>query len=127
MANPRQLQAMMEMLQGGEGRSIADCVKKQKPELLRICLEEYLEDNDIQVGQFVTWKPHMKNMRLPDTDDVAIVVEVIKDAPVLNTMGGDGTASHGDRRDIVVGVVDEDGDFMLFVLNSKRLRVVTEV
>jgi len=69
----------------------------------------------------------MRNVRIPTDDEVCIVVEVVKDAPTLTREADTGTPYFAEKSDIVVGMIDEDGQFTLFCLNSSRLEPVTEV
>ena len=80
---------------------------------------------DFAAGAFITWKDHcMKNAYLPkDCNSFAIVVRF--EGP---TRGSDSVDNnqYSDFKDMVIGVIDEDGDYSEFTAASRRMKKFVE-
>ena len=90
--------------------------------------EVFLAQHEFSAGQLVRWKPGMKNRRRPATNQPAIVLEVLSE-PVFDTSPTDssaGTPYFREPLDIVLGLVDVDGDFIVFHYDSRRLEPFPE-
>jgi hypothetical protein len=77
------------------------------------------------VGDLVTWKPGLKNRRVPLNGQPAVVVAVL-DEPLLDSEEESGSTYFRDPLDIVLGVIwDKDpgrGDFVTFHFDSRRFQ-----
>lgn len=78
------------------------------------------EKYEFKVGQIVRWKAGMKNRRRPDYNQPVIVVDVL-DKPVFDTKEeGAGTPYFREPLDILLGIIDEDNEFIVFHYDSRR-------
>lgn len=87
--------------------------------LLHERLSSLAKHTRFRAGQIVRWKPGLKNRRLPDDGQPAIVVEVL-DTPILAREEESGSAYFREPLDIVLGILDSDGDFVMFHYDSRR-------
>jgi hypothetical protein len=124
-------------------RLLADSTPVQKAELLRL-LQPNLEDEnpytelDVQYlktvrdrfllpssfteGQVVKWKKGLKNRRLPKEKQPAIVMEV-PSQPLIDHQRDVGSPYFHETLDIVLGVIDEEGDFVTFFYDKRRFEL----
>ena len=79
----------------------------------------YSERASLAPGELVRWKPGLRNKRLPQYGDPAIVIDVLAEPVVDNQYAAD-TPYFRERLDVVLGVVDEDEDFVAFHFDSAR-------
>ncbi|KAH3759398.1 hypothetical protein Pelo_8764 [Pelomyxa schiedti] len=88
--------------------------------LLKGILQNFLQPADEFVpGDLVCWKPHLKNKKLPE--ECGIVVEVLEVA-VTDPRKSAGTPYFHEPLDIKIGVIDKDGDFMIFHYDKRRFQ-----
>lgn len=74
-------------------------------------------------GQIVQWKPGMKNRRLPEYGEAAIVMEVLN-PPVYDTSTElEGTSLFREPLTLLLGINDKDGDFLTFHFDGRRFEV----
>lgn len=90
----------------------------QRAELLTTLCERYQEYYVFKPGDIVRWKADMKNKKRPAYHEPAVVVEVLYD-PVMD-LKDSGSAYFREKLDLVLGLVDDDGDFILFHFDSRR-------
>lgn len=69
--------------------------------------------------QIVRWKRGLKNKGLPEYDEPAIVWEIL-DPPRFDNEHSAGTPYFYEPLDIVLAIMDEDDDFVLFHFDSRR-------
>ena len=84
----------------------------------------FLEQNQFAKGQIVVWKDTMRNLRLPECGQPAIVVDVLGQ-PLVNPLAdqkGACSPYFKEQLDLVIGLVDEDGDWLVFHVDSRRFR-----
>lgn len=81
--------------------------------------EELNRHHELRAGQLVTWKPNLKNRRHPAYDQPVIVVEMLSE-PVLARPDNSGSPYFREPLDMIAGVIDQDGDFMLLHFDSRR-------
>ncbi|WP_295429302.1 hypothetical protein [uncultured Thiodictyon sp.] len=76
-------------------------------------------------GDLVTWKPGLKNRRVPRYGSPAVVVAVL-DQPILDSEHESGGTYFREPLDLVLGVIwDRDpgrGDFLTFHFDGRRLQ-----
>ena len=82
----------------------------------------YLKRQAFEVGQIVQWKPGLKNSRRPLYDQPLVVLEVL-DSPIRDTKVATGSPYYREPLDIVLGLIDEDGDFLAFHFDSNRFEL----
>ena len=71
-------------------------------------------------GQLVTWKSGFRNRRVPVYGECAIVVSVLPE-PVLDPEERSaGSPLFREPLDIVLGILDEDGELLMYHFDSRR-------
>jgi hypothetical protein len=75
--------------------------------------------------QLVRWKQGLKNKGLPEYNEPVIVWEILSE-PRYDNSEGPGTPYFYEPLDIVLAVLDEDEDFVLFHYDSRRFEPVSE-
>jgi len=69
-------------------------------------------------GDIVQWKEGLKNTKRPDYGQQCIVMETF---PTISSDGrGSGSTGFRDPADMRVGILDDDGDLMIYVFDSRR-------
>jgi hypothetical protein len=81
----------------------------------------FREHHDFKPGDIVVWKPGCKNRRRPSYGEPAIVAEVL-DTPVSGDTVDSGTAYFREPLDLIIGLLDEDGDYYLFHVDKRRFK-----
>lgn len=80
----------------------------------------YTERHSFQAGQLVRWKPGQRNKNRPVYDQPAVVLELL-DQPIRNKAEISAGSSHyREPLDIILGLVDEDDEFIAFHFDSAR-------
>ncbi len=79
------------------------------------------EPNRFKVGELVQWKPNLRNKRRPVYGEPAVVLEVL-DTPLQAREHDPGSPYFREHLDVVLGVLDEDGDFFIYHYDSKRFQ-----
>lgn len=80
-------------------------------------------DEPFQVGQIVRWKEGLRNKRAPRYGQPAVVVEILT-KPERDKTKDSGSAYFNEPLDIVLGFLDEDGDFVTYHFDSRRFEVI---
>ena len=73
-------------------------------------------------GQFVEWKPGLKNKKATGP---FVVVEVF-DPPRTSVEDKAGSPYFMESLDVVLGHFDDDGDFMCYHYDSRRMQLLTK-
>jgi len=74
-------------------------------------------------GDIVKWKQGMRNRRFPPNDGVAIVTKVY-DKPIYDEKAKEsGSPQFHDPMTVILGVIDEDGDFVEFHYDGSRFEL----
>jgi len=87
--------------------------------VLKDRLETFMQTTCFVPGDIVRWKPGMKNKRLPEMDQFAVVVEVLP-VPVTDEDKSVSGSYFMEPLDLKLGMVDSDGDFIIFHYDSRR-------
>lgn len=90
---------------------------------LRACRLALTDVEEFSVGDIVVWKPNMRNLRYPKTNQLAIVVEVL-DTPVRDVVEDPRAPYHGRHYDMIIGVLDDDEEFFCWYVCSDRFTKV---
>src|SRR6266704_5944646 len=72
-----------------------------------------------EVGQLVQWKPGLRNRLIPRHGLPAVVIDVLDEAVFDNAIDS-GTPFFREPLDLIVGVLDDDGDLDAFYVDSRR-------
>jgi len=75
-------------------------------------------------GHIVQWKPGMKNRSVPAYGEPAIVTEVLSPPILLASPELDGSNMFREPLSIVLGLIDKDGDFLLFHFDARRFELM---
>jgi len=82
--------------------------------------KSYDNNTELKVGDIVKWKAGMRNRRFPAQDGIAIVTKVYP-SPIYDEKYKDsGSPQFHDPMTVVLGVIDEDGDFVEFHYDGSR-------
>jgi hypothetical protein len=77
--------------------------------------------NVFQPKQIVRWKQGLKNKGLPEYNEPALVWEVLAEPRFdIAEAHGAGSPYFNEPLDIILAVLDEDDDFVLFHYDSRR-------
>jgi len=82
--------------------------------------EDYLHEHRFQRGDLVTWKPGLRNRKMPDYGEPMVVVEVL-DEPVYDQTADSGSPYFREPLSVRCLLVDEDGDALVFYYDARRL------
>ena len=74
-------------------------------------------------GDVVKWKKGLKNKKSPEEEQSAIVIQVL-DEPVIQDERDSGTPYFREPLDLILGVLDQDGDLMLYHYDKRRFEIV---
>lgn len=91
---------------------------------LRQAAEMFLTPHPLTAGEYVQWKPGMKNRRFPEYGEPTVVIEVL-DAPVQveQTPDDEDLAEHLDLR---LGLLLRDSRFVVFHFDRRRFEPYAE-
>jgi hypothetical protein len=114
-------QLLDEIAERVSKRLVAESMQAKQAHVadLRSQYEEFSKLHVFKPGQFVCWKPGMRNKRSPDYGEVGIVVEVLA-SPVYDSSGDGGNPYFREPLDILIGVQDTDGDFLIYHFDKRR-------
>lgn len=88
---------------------------------LKSIWSSFYHEVDFEAGDFVEWKPGMKNRRHPDYNQPVVVMELLEE-PVLDGAKDSGSPYYREPLDVVLGFLDSDGDFISFHFDSRRFQ-----
>jgi hypothetical protein len=95
--------------------------KAEEQRLLTAAQEALEERHNFRSGQLVEWKITLRNRQLPEYGQAAVVLEVL-DEPALNEREPADSPYYREPLDLVLGVIDGDGDLAAFHFDSRRFR-----
>ncbi len=87
--------------------------------------KKLLESHDFQVGDLVKWKPGLKNKKRPYVDQPAIVVQLLE-TPIINRNEETGSTYYREPLDIILGLFDDEGEFLMFYYDKRRFEPYSE-
>lgn len=91
--------------------------------LLVACVDLYNKTHHFKPKDLITWKPHMRNRRYPSEGHPCVFVRWL-DQPVISEIRRSSKSSTLlglERADMEYGIADADGDFIVFVADSRRM------
>jgi len=81
---------------------------------------EFTTPHTFKPGDLIQWKSlSLCNKALPEFNQPAVVVEVLE-TPLRDTSKSFGSAHAAESYDIIIGIIDSDGDFMTYFAESRR-------
>jgi hypothetical protein len=96
-----------------------DAAEEVKSKLVQL-EKQFSAQNKFTVGQFVTWKPGLKNKLKPRLNEPAIVVKLL-DAPLYDQDQDSGSPYFMEPLDMVIGVLEEERHtLLLFHVDRRR-------
>jgi hypothetical protein len=122
LAPERRLELIEYLVGSNEGPP--DRASPPDPETLRSVHSSYAQSHEFQPGQLVRWKPRLRNRRLPEYGETAIVIDVL-DTPVLNIAEPADSPYYRERLGLVLGVFDGAGDLVCFHFDAQRFEPAT--
>lgn len=88
--------------------------------------QRFSEHHKFQPGQFVKWKEGLSNRRRPAEGEPALVMEVLQE-PVFDPKDPNAASPFfREPLDLVLGILDEDGEFLLYHFDSRRFEPFEE-
>jgi hypothetical protein len=91
----------------------------KRAQLLVEYYDDLRKDFAFKPGDIVKWKAGLRNRLLPKYEEPAIVVQVL-DRPEFDQSRDAGSTYFREPLDVVLGILDSDGDFSLFHLDRRR-------
>jgi len=94
---------------------------------LRKALDCFLEqpERPFRPGDIVVWKEGCSNRKRPKTGEPAVVVEVLP-KPLYGEEKSTGSPYFHEPLDIVLGMLDDDGDFVRYCYDRRRFRLAVQ-
>lgn len=80
------------------------------------------QERELRPGTLVQWKPNLKNRKSPEYGKPGIVVEVLS-PPIIDATFDSGSTYFREPLGIIIGFIDEDGDFMTYHVDARRFEV----
>lgn len=116
----KELTKLLELLAESASAEWTDESKqKDRSNELRKLLTVFQKHYDFKPGDIVRWKPSMKNRKRPAYGEPAVVVNVLSD-PIHESKEDAGSPYYHEPLTLVLGVIDSDGDLLLFHYDSRR-------
>jgi hypothetical protein len=94
-------------------------------EQLRTNHQELVKTHRFRAGQLVVWKKGLKNKKLPEPNQPAIIVEVF-DEPRFETSRDPGSPYYAEPLDLVLGIMTKEGEFLTFYFDKRRFEPYKE-
>lgn len=82
-------------------------------------LEIFTKSYEFKRGDLVRWKKGFQNKALPRENEPAIVIDVLQN-PVMDNEENGGSAYFQEPLNLILGVLDPDGDFLTFHFDKRR-------
>jgi hypothetical protein len=81
--------------------------------------------HDFVRGQFVEWKPNLRNRDLPGYGQPAVVLEILE-KPLIDEREPPDSPFYREPLDLVLGLLDGDDDLAAIHFDSRRFRPVVD-
>lgn len=92
-------------------------------EALQARLQCFAAQEHFKPGMLVTWKPGLRNKRLPRYGQPAIVVEVLPE-PLLDLSDSPELPYWREPLDLLLGILDAEGDLLTWHYDSRRFHAI---
>lgn len=94
----------------------------QRIEELKKCYRQLARKVQFKPGDIVKWKSSLKNRKKPGYGEPAIVIDVLNE-PRSDPETESGSTYFGEPLDIVLGLIDEAGDFLVYYYDHRRFEL----
>lgn len=96
---------------------------KLRGEILRKRLSSYNQTFDFKIGDIVRWKEGMRNRKRPTDGEPCIVAKLLAQ-PLLERDTDSGSTYFQEQLNIVLGVLDANGDFLFWHFDKNRFEPI---
>ncbi len=88
----------------------------------------FVKEYNFTKGDIVVWKNNLKNKIRPAYGEPCFVLDILQ-TPAIDEEKSAGTPYFNEPLDLVLGMIDEDGDFVVFHYDKRRFEpyLTTEV
>ncbi len=86
---------------------------------LAALMARLMQKHTLTPGMLVTWKPGLRNKKLPRQGEPLIVQEVL-DAPQFDKQSRSGSPYYREPYDLIGGLLDSDGEYVAYHYDSRR-------
>jgi len=74
---------------------------------------------EFKTGDVVKWKKGLKNKKYPEEEQLVMVIQELEE-PIIQSERDSGTPYFREPLDLILGVLDQDGDLMLYHYDKRR-------
>jgi hypothetical protein len=124
LAQELPLERRLELIKQLTAAGVIEPSPASDSDSLRELYASYRQQHEFEPGQLVRWKPQLRNKRLPDYDQQAIVMSTLAE-PVINTSEPSDSPYYREQLDLVLGVIDGSGDLICFHFDAHRFEPAT--
>ena len=117
--DPEDLPKLLSLLEKNKESEQPKSYGENDVKQLQESYDSFLRNYEFKKGEVVKWKKGLKNRRLPEENQPAIVIEVL-DEPIINSESNSGTPYFREPLNIALGIIDRDGDFLIFHYDKRR-------
>lgn len=78
--------------------------------------------DEFKVGDLVVWKKGLKHKKVPAYNIPAVVVKILEN-PIIDEQAPIASPYYGEKLDFLLGILDDDGDFLCFHYDSQRFEL----
>jgi hypothetical protein len=78
-------------------------------------------EKQLRPGMLVQWKQGLKNRKRPRPNEPAVVIEILE-KPFYDEENGSGTPYFREPMNLVLGMADDDGEFIIYHYDARRFR-----
>jgi hypothetical protein len=93
---------------------------------LRLAKDGFDKVYDFKPGDLVVWKKGLRNKARPAPDEPVIVMQILESPLRDESKQDSGTPYFNEPLDLVLGLLDDDGDFVLFHYDKRRFEPLKE-
>ena len=118
-ARQRELSQVVEYLANNRATYLTDSRSPGYRQQVFDRFQRFNQRHVFAVGDFVVWKEGLKNRTLPAVGQPVIIAALL-DEPLLARPDDSGSAYFREPLDMIVGLIDEEGDLLFYHLDSRR-------
>lgn len=99
---------------------------KTEKNKLKDLVNEMLRNEDIKIGDIVTWKSGLKNKKYPNENQPAYVLDVCDDSLIDNKLHKRdvGSAYFTEQLNLKLAFLDQENDLTVYLYDKSRFRVI---
>ncbi|MEV4736665.1 MULTISPECIES: hypothetical protein [unclassified Microbacterium] len=117
--NPDQFKVIAEVAASRSSEALERRRTAAYADLLTARYNELTERHAFVPGQFVQWKPNLRNKIRPAYGEPAVVIELLEE-PALNEEKDTSSPYFREPIDLALGVVDDEGEILIYHFDSRR-------